>query len=128
MSDVAKQIRTEWVTEISKELDETRRALETAEVEHAAAVSAALESSAVHREFEAALSPITEAQAGLPIESLAGPLAIRLHDLRAKAKAADSHKSRAHIDRQQLAARISELELALSQIDRVINPAEIDES
>lgn len=125
MSNATKQIRTVWAKEISKELAETRSALKVVDAEHAAADAVALETGTAHREHEDALSPIEEEQAGFPIESLAGPLAIRLHDLRTKAKAADAHRAQAHNARQQLIARISELELALSQIDRLTGGSEV---
>lgn len=125
MSNATKQIRAVWAKEISKELAEARSALKVIDAEHTAAAAAALETGTAHREHEEALRPITDVNEGFPIESLAGPLGIRLHDLRTKAKAADGHRAQAHNARQQLVARISELELALSQIERLTGGSEV---
>jgi len=119
MNDEIKKRLADLRAQIKSELGQKRKALVTAQEEESAAVTAAIQSSAAHKAIEALFAPISDAQPGFAAESLAGPLALHVHEHKQRADEAGSQRTRAQNACRRLTARIAELELSLRQLDRL---------
>jgi hypothetical protein len=111
-----------WRAEIARELEQASSEIKSPlDEERKSAIAAAERADEASREMQKTLrSIITDRPPGLPNASLAGPLALRVNDHKAECEATASKRARTHNAYRAAQIRVTELESALGQLDRLL--------